>query len=204
MTIQERLRMTANAFEVWLAQSENAEKRYELIEGKVFEMALSSQLPTLISTALIVALGSFVKAHNLGVVTNPEGGFRLSDDDIFAPDVAFIARERIAAIKQRGFFTIPPDLAVEVLSPSDSVRLVQRKAVRYLALGVREVWLIYPQEQSAEVYRPLQKGFHVLPIGIDQSLEGGSILPEFSLPLRAVFDVGYPITGEEAESEGEA
>ncbi|MCE7947508.1 MAG: Uma2 family endonuclease [Chloroflexi bacterium CFX4] len=199
MTIQERLRMTANAFESWLAQPENAEKRCELIAGEVFERAPSRQLPT-----LIIALGSFVKARNLGVVTNPEGGFRLSDDDIFAPDVAFIARERIAAVKQRGFFTIPPDLAVEVLSPSDSVRLVQRKAVRYLALGVREVWLIYPQEQSAEVYRPLQKGFHVLPIGIDQSLEGGSILPDFSLPLREVFDIGYPITGEEAESEGEA
>lgn len=195
MTIQERLRMTANAFESWLAQPENAEKRCELIAGEVFERAPSRQLPT-----LIIALGSFVKARNLGVVTNPEGGFRLSDDDIFAPDVAFIARERIAAVKQRGFFTIPPDLAVEVLSPSDSVRLVQRKAVRYLALGVREVWLIYPQEQSAEVYRPLQKGFHVLPIGIDQSLEGGSILPDFSLPLREVFDVGYPIT-EETEEE---
>jgi Uma2 family endonuclease len=198
MSVQMRATMTASAFEAWSGLPENAERRYELIMGEVFEVSPSSQLSTLISTALILALGNFVKARNLGVVTNPEGGFRLSETDVLAPDVAFIARERLGMISRRGFFTVVPDLAVEVVSPSDAARMVQRKAARYLALGVREVWLIYPEERSAEIYRPLPQGYQVVPLSVEQSLESGAILPDFSLPLRDLFDIGYPIEGGES------
>jgi Uma2 family endonuclease len=193
MTIREK--MTIADFDAFISLPENADKRYELLDGVLHEMSPSSELPTLLASELISYLRPFAREHGLGLVTAPDGGFEFTATDKLAPDVAFIAAARLEGIRRRGFFQIAPDLAVEIVSPSDSIPAVQRKAARYLALGVREVWIIYPDEQTADVYRPAESPnrLEVQQIAADGALESSDLLPNFRLPLQQLFELGKPI-----------
>jgi Uma2 family endonuclease len=140
-------------------------------------------------------------------VTGADSGFQLSAQDAPAPDAAFIASGRLKGLRKRGFFQIAPDLAVEVVSPSDSVTAVQRKAARYLALGVREVWIIYPSEGRADVCRPDPSGkntMRVKQLNKGDAFDGGDLLPNFRLLLATLFDVGLPILEDAAETDADA
>mgnify|MGYP005836169273 CR=1 FL=1 len=153
-----REKMSLADFETFIALPENADKHFELIDGDVYEMTPTSELPGVINMRLSARLQLFIEENRLGILTSPENGFQLSPQDAPAPDAAFIASGRLKGLRKRGFFQIAPDLAVEVVSPSDAVTAVQRKAARYLALGVREVWIIYPSEGRADVCRPDPSG----------------------------------------------
>jgi Uma2 family endonuclease len=198
MTIREK--MTIADFDTFISLPENADKRYELLDGVLHEMSPSSELPTVIAMRLGILLGSHVYANRLGFITGADGRFDLSSTDHYAPDVAFIAAARLEGIRRRGFFQIAPDLAVEIVSPSDSIPAVQRKAARYLALGVREVWIIYPDEQTADVYRPAESPnrLEVQQIAADGALESNDLLPNFRLPLQQLFELGKPILDDES------
>jgi Uma2 family endonuclease len=198
MSIRERL--TVSDFEAFLRLPENAAKRFELHDGAICEMSPSSELPTLLVSELISYLRPFVRERGLGLVTAPDGGFALTPRDVLSPDVAFIRAERLSGIRRRGFFQIAPDLAIEVVSPSDSIPAVQRKAARYLALGVREVWIIYPDDQTADIYRAgnAPNRLEVQQIASDGALES-DLLPEFRLPLPQLFALGAPILDDRPE-----
>jgi Uma2 family endonuclease len=201
MDICEKLSVTA--FEALLALPENAEKRLELIDGEILEMSPASELPTVIAAEIAAYLLTFARQHNLGIVTGADGGFQLSLTDVLAPDAAFIATGRLKGLRRRGFFQIAPDLAVEVISPSESVTAAQRKAARYLAFGVREVWLIYPSERRADVCLPDPSGestMRVKQLEPNDALES-ALLPNFRLPLSELFDVGLPIL-DESDAQG--
>jgi Uma2 family endonuclease len=200
MSIRERL--TVSDFEAFLRLPENAAKRFELHDGAICEMSPSSELPTVLASELISYLRPFVRERGLGLVTAPDGGFALTPRDVLSPDVAFIRAERLSGIRRRGFFQIAPDLAIEVVSPSDSIPAVQRKAARYLALGVREVWIIYPDDQTADIYRAgnAPNRLEVQQIASDGALES-DLLPEFCLPLPQLFALGAPILDDRPEDE---
>jgi Uma2 family endonuclease len=187
-------------FEAFLRLPENAAKRFELHDGAIYEMSPSSELPTVLASELISYLRPFVRERGLGLVTAPDGGFALTRHDVLSPDVAFIRAERLSGIRRRGFFQIAPDLAIEVVSPSDSIPAVQRKAARYLALGVREVWIIYPDDQTADIYRAgnAPNRLEVQQIASDGALES-DLLPEFRLPLPQLFALGAPILDDRPE-----
>jgi len=202
MSVREKL--SASDFEAFLRLPENAAKRFELHDGAIYEMSPSSELPTVLASELISYLRPFVRERGLGLVTAPDGGFALTPYDVLSPDVAFIRAERLSGIRRRGFFQIAPDLAIEVVSPSDSIPAVQRKAARYLALGVREVWLIYPSERRADLCFPDPSGesdMRVKQLNIGDSLESAALLPGFSLPLATLFDISLPILDEPEEVE---
>jgi Uma2 family endonuclease len=99
-------------------------------------------------------LGGFVKQRRLGVVTGAETGFLLSrdPDTVRAPDVAFVAQHRVPAEEPVGFFLGAPDLAVEVLSPSDRQGEVQQKVKHWLQAGSGEVWVVQPDQRSVSIY----------------------------------------------------
>ena len=199
-----REKMTVADFEALLALPENAHKRLELLNGELCEMTPASQLPTIIGVEIVTYLRTFVREHGLGVVTGADGGFQLSPVDLLVPDAAFIAKDRLQGVRKRGFFQLAPDLAIEVVSPSDSVTAMQRKAARYLALGVREVWLIYPSERRADLCFPDPSGesdMRVKQLNIGDALESAALLPDFSLPLSTLFDIGLPILDEPEEVE---
>ncbi|PJF30415.1 MAG: hypothetical protein CUN51_07790 [Candidatus Thermofonsia Clade 1 bacterium] len=200
MSIHERA--TATDFEAFLSLPENAHKRFELHDGAIHEMSPSSELPTVLAMRLAVLLGSYIYSANLGVLTGADGGFALTPHDVLSPDVAFIRAERLTGIRRRGFFQIAPDLAIEVVSPSDSITAVQRKAARYLALGVREVWIIYPDEQTADIYRPTETPdrLEVQQISPEGALQS-DLLPDFRLLLSQLFALGAPILDDRPQDE---
>src|SRR5258708_192188 len=76
---------------------------------------------------IVILLKNYVRKHRLGKVYSGDVGFRLRDDTVRAPDVAFVRRERVPAVQKGGFGKGAPDLAVEIFSPSDSVRQLMRK-----------------------------------------------------------------------------
>ncbi len=102
---------------------------------------------------LSILLGSYVKTNKLGVAA-AEMGFKLESDPdtVLAPDISFIAADRVG-IRVEGYRTAAPDLAVEVLSPSDSKRMVERKTGLWLKLGTKAVWNVDPRMRTVEVIR---------------------------------------------------
>ncbi|MBZ0290616.1 MAG: Uma2 family endonuclease, partial [Anaerolineae bacterium] len=135
-------------------------------------------------------IGNFVEEHDLGYTTTAEAGYVLfqnpdpeGNDTVFAPDVGFIAAERLPDGLPDGYVPFAPDLAVEVVSPNDKAADVQQKIATYLKYGTRLIWVFYPKTQSVVVHtRDGAKTYT-----IDDTLDGGEVLPGFRLPLRDVF-----------------
>lgn len=174
-------RITREEFEAWLHLPENAERRFELLAGEITEVP-SNTYSSHIALMLGAALVTYIKGKNLGFITGEAGMYTVSGE-YYAPDVAFMSKARQAALPRDIFNPLAPDLAVEVVSPSDVEKNLRVKVANYLAAGT-VVWVIYPQTQQAEIYAP---GQPVQMIDASGSLEGGSVIPGFTLPLRDLF-----------------
>jgi Uma2 family endonuclease len=160
---------------------------YELIDGELREVAPSFDDPSRIGVRIASPLFAFVEEHELGEVFGADGGFRLPGrwETIVAPDVSFVRTERIPPDHNfQSFFPGAPDLAVEVGSLSDSRAEIADKVRRYLAAGVRLVWVVWPLSQTVVVHRPDQESV-VLHVG--DVLDGEDILPGFRLSLASIF-----------------
>jgi len=161
--------------------------RYELSRGKLIVLSLASYWSSMIAAAIATKVGTFVLEHRLGVVAGADGGMLLEQDPdtLRAPDVSFVRRDRIPAdIRWGGFIPVAPDLAVEVLSPSDRMIEVNRKIRDYLLAGTRLVWVVDPDDRSALVYHPDRP---VEIVGPDGTLDGEDVLPGFSLVLAELW-----------------
>ena len=161
--------------------------RWELVDGELVEMTPSSERSSNTGASIVALLFNHVVPNGLGRVYNSEGGFVLFSgrQTVLAPDVAFVAAERVPQGDARDHFSrLAPDLAVEVLSPSDSLREARDKVAMYLAAGVRLVWLVDPLEQTVIVFRP-----DAAPETLDatMTIDGGDVLPGFSTPIAAMF-----------------
>ena len=132
-------------------------------------------------------LETFLDTHDLGVVYGADGTIRLMPGLVRIPDLTFVRWERLPG-RELPAEPIPdliPDLAVEVLSASNTAKEMTRKLDEYFRVGVRLVWLIDPPTHTAEVYTaPGQRTI----LSEEQALEGGPVLPGFSLSLRRLFD----------------
>ncbi|MDP9363937.1 MAG: Uma2 family endonuclease [Chloroflexota bacterium] len=106
-------------------------------------------------------------------------------DTVVAPDVAFVRAERLPSpSERRGFSPVVPDLAVEVVSPSDRQAKVDEKVALYLAAGVPLLWVAYPRRRVVRVHRP---GREPVELGEGDVLDGEDVLPGFRLPVADVF-----------------
>jgi Uma2 family endonuclease len=134
----------------------------------------------------VLRLGTFVKERQLGYLFDSSTGFRLPGGNVRLPDVAFVARGRFADEQvPEGFADLAPDLAVEVLSPSDQSRDILDKVGEYLQAGVRLVWVIDPKLRTAAVHKSLTD---VRRLGPEDSLDGEDVLPGFRCRLADVID----------------
>ena len=170
-----------------LLQMPDDGRRYELIEGELIEMAPAGFRHTNIGARIIGLLFQHTDKHDLGELMNADGGVFLQrdPDTVRAPDVAFIAKNRLPPEGVPiGFSDTIPDLVVEVVSPSDRAGQVQAKIEQWLEHGVKLVWLVYPERRSIMVYRS-QSEVHVLHEG--DTLTGDPVLPGFSCPVSKIF-----------------
>jgi Uma2 family endonuclease len=161
--------------------------RRELIHGELREMAPSGFEHGCIAMNFSEPLSAFVRTQNLGVVSVAEPGFLLTTDPdtVRAPDVAFVSRERVASLlKPTGFFPEAPDLAVDVISPSDTYSEVEEKVEAWLDAGCRMVVVVNPRSRTLKVYRTRTE-IHVLTD--DDSFDGGEVVPGFRLPVGRIF-----------------
>src|SRR6185437_2770560 len=125
--------------------------RTELDEGELITMLPAGEDHGYFGNEIGAILRNFVKKHRLGRVYAADTGFRLRDDTVRAPDVAFVRQERLDDLKSKGFGKGAPDLAVEIFSPSDSVPQLMRKVKQYFAAGTHTVWIVYPERREIHV-----------------------------------------------------
>jgi Uma2 family endonuclease len=191
VTIQEK---TISASEFWeLCQTPEYEDLHvELIEGEIEEMAPAGGEHGVITVKMTVRVGGFVEANDLGYVTAAETGYVLhrrtvGKDTVLAPDMGFVAKQRATEGLPKQFVPFAPDLAVEVISPSESYTKVARKVALYLRYGTRLVWVIDPSNKTVQVHA-LEDGVQAAKtLGEDSTLTGGDVLPGFTLSVRELF-----------------
>jgi Uma2 family endonuclease len=132
-------------------------------------------------------LGIYILENKLGVIFAAETGFILATnpDTVRAPDVAFVRKERLpAGGLPLGYLPISPDLAVEVISPFETAEDIQEKVEDYLRAGTSQVWTVYRKTRSVVIHYA-NRSTSVL--RETDNLEGGDLLPGFSVPVAKLF-----------------
>jgi Uma2 family endonuclease len=152
--------------------------RYELVRGKLIRMPPPGSCHGRTVARVTIRLGHFIETHNLGTILN-ESGYHLEwgPDTVRAPDVSFISAERLPPDEfPHGYPTLAPDLAVEVLSPSERPGARREKMQDYFAAGTRLVWEIDPGQRTITVYRSVHDG---TTLAAAAELTGAEVLPGF-------------------------
>ena len=161
--------------------------RYELVRGELRRMAPAGYGHGVFAMSIGISLGAFVKANNLGEVCAAETGFRLGSDPdhIRAPDAAFVRRERVEQIVDRSvFFPGAPDIAIEVISPSDLYTDVDEKVADWLEAGTLAVVLVDPRRQVVKVHRSMTD---VVVLNGEDTLDVDDIVPGWQMPVGEIF-----------------
>ena len=162
--------------------------RYELVRGELKKMTPAGFKHGQLVVNLTVPLGAFVKQEQLGVVLGAETGFRLASnpDTVLAPDIAFIKHDRLTpADETEKFWPGAPDLAVEVLSPNDTVYEVEEKVAIWLSSGTKMVWVVNPKLRSIHVHR---SGASIQTLAEGDVLDGLDVIPGFRLDVAELFN----------------
>lgn len=172
-------------FEAFVARPENSEQLFEFIGGEIVEMP-SNPFVSDVAGLILFFIRLFLRENKLeGHVTGADGGY-IINGDVYAPDVAYISVAKQAQLTQKGFGTVPPEIAVEVISdpnnPAEHIAL-RRKLASYLAAGI-VVWIVDPFAQMIEVY---VRGQAIQVYTQADTLPGGEVLPSFTLPLQELF-----------------
>ena len=162
---------------------ENDIEGYEYIDGELVPMAAAVILHGKISVRVIRYLDPFVHQNKLGQVYTAETSF-LVGERVMKPDVAYVAASRVPEDETKGF-PIPPDLAVEVISPSDIFWNVYEKALAYLEAGTRLVWVIEPVAQTVTVFRSKTD---IRTLTQNDILTGEDVVEGFSCPVPQLFE----------------
>src|SRR4051812_2313136 len=142
-----------------LALGANTDVKYELWDGKIIPMSPARPKHGAVISRLSYYLGAHIYENKLGEMFDGQTGFRLGTQHCFQPDISFVSYERMKLILPQGMegmFQAAPDLAVEVLSPSDSIKKSEKKMQLYLAHGARRGWMIDTKNKTARVYQPGQ------------------------------------------------
>jgi Uma2 family endonuclease len=179
MAIQARV--SVEEFEKMAALPENKDRRLEYIGGEIVEVVSNSD-----SSEIALNIGAeiklYLKTNDLGRATGSDGGYRVSGED-YMPDVGFISKARQPKRPHTAWNPLAPDLAVEVVSPTDRDPEIAVKVANYLAAGTL-LWYFYPEAQKVYVYEP---GQPARILTINDTLDGGKVLPGFKVALKDIF-----------------
>ena len=182
----------ASATRIWtddelMALDSKDGRKHELWQGRIVTMSPAGAGHGDIIMRLAAALATHVYEHRVGLVYDGQTGFRLSVDFCFCPDLSFVSHERVKLILpvREKLFRGAPDLAVEVLSPTDSITKTEEKLNRLLAHGTRIAWMVDLKHKSVRVYRGTRK-FELL--GEGRYLTGNAVLPGFRFAIARLFE----------------
>lgn len=161
--------------------------RYEVINGELVELAMTGEEHSWIELKILLALGNFVAGKNLGRVYPGDTDFVLKGEPKNIeiqrkPDASFVKTEHVTPTK--GFIYRAPDLAVEIISPSQSYTEIRNKVNEYFNYGTQQVWIVIPSSKTIEVFTA-QNTFNTFTI--DDTIDGGDLLPDFSLSVAQIF-----------------
>jgi Uma2 family endonuclease len=165
---------------------------YELVDGRLVERNMGSE-SSRVGTRLCSRLDPFCEAHNLGIVWGAANGYQCFPHQpslVRRPDVSFVRFGRLPGdVPPKGWVKIPPDLAVEVVSPNDSAEEVEEKLADYRKVGVPLVWIIYPSARAARIHRSDGPPGYLLE---DDELTGEDVIPGFRCPVHEILPRRQP------------
>ena len=158
----------------------------ELIDGVLVEKTLGIR-ESLLAIALAAVLRNFVAPRRLGIVTGADGAIRLNPGQVRIPDVSFFSGGRLpgGVVPKEPIPDLAPDLAIEVLSDSNTKAEMLRKRRDYFDAGVLLVWEVDPATRTVQIFEAPEQS---TTLAIDDTLDGGAVLPGFVLPLRQLFE----------------
>lgn len=172
---------TAEEFDQLVELPENAARRLEYIGGEIVEV-VSNNYSSVIASTINFFIQLYLREKEIaGYVTGADGGYIVSGER-YIPDMAFISSARQPEPSRAAYNPNPPDLAVEVLSPGNDPGVIRFKIYNYLKAGT-VVWVVDPEKKLVEVYA----ADDAKKIGIDGALDGGAVLPGFTLAVKDIF-----------------
>jgi len=167
------------------------DKLFEVIHGEWVKRPMAGELHGAIEANVVLLFGGFVKANKLGRIYTGDTTFVLEGtpeniETMRLPDVAFVSAGRVKDIDREGFYYLAPDLAIEIVSPSEKTTETQSKINDFLRTGTRQVWVLYPDTRQISVH--LADGSSRI-FSSSDSISGGDVLPGFSISVNKIFDV---------------
>ena len=156
---------------------------YEYVKGELIPMPPTSGEHGNIRTNIDWYLQLHVRENQLGRIYMPDTGFQIGER-VLMPDVAFVSTARLPEDWSK-VLSIPPDLAVEVVSPTDAQSRVVQKALNYLDAGTRLVWVIEPVAKTVTVYR---SETDITLLTREDTLTGEDVVEGFSCPVSQLFE----------------
>ncbi|NCO39258.1 MAG: Uma2 family endonuclease [Armatimonadetes bacterium] len=143
--------------------------------------------PRRVAANVLGAVGSHVRAHDLGRVYAAGTGFLIGrdPDTVLAPDCAFIVQDRLRKPPSKTYGEVVPDLVVEVVSPHDTAEEVAAKVRERIEAGVRLVWVVYPGMRAVPVHRTARE---IRLLREDDELTGGEVVPGFEVAVGELFE----------------
>ena len=170
-----------------LVQMPDSGQRYELMDGELIAVSPAFTDHSWTVQEIARLIGNFVVEHSLGEVFGADAGFRLSQspDTVLSPDVSFVSNRRLPPSQDwHGYLPIAPDLALEVLSPSNTAKEMAEKSLRYFAAGAVLVVIVNPRLKTVDIQSlegPSRRHSN------GDTLDLGEVLPGLQIPLPAIF-----------------
>jgi Uma2 family endonuclease len=159
---------------------------HELVNGELVMSPKNNYQHGDICAQLLIALGSHARTHKLGAVWDSSTGFWMRNRNCRAPDVSFVSKARLKGFMRsaRQFFPGAPDLAVEVLAPSNTPAELNERLKDFFSSGTQLAWVVHPEEQFVEVcHSPTQRRI----LGPGALLDGETLLPGFQFSIADLF-----------------
>ncbi len=176
-----------------LLEMREEECRYELVRGKLISRLWAGVRYAIASSNLLFSLGMHIRANKLGKTYPANTGFQIESDPdhVRAPSVAFVNDERMKPVMRDfetyrdRYFPGAPDLAVEVVIPSDTYFYIEDKVADWLNTGTRMVIVVNADLQTAAVYR---SPTDVTILTEADTLDGGDVVPGWRMPVSEIFE----------------
>ncbi len=155
---------------------------YEVVDGKIIEKEMA-YVSGKAAVRITTALQTFLDEHPVGELSS-EVTFRCfpkKPTQIRRPDISFVTSARLNLVPEEGHVPVPPDVAIEVISPTGTVYALDDKLLDYASAGVPLVWVFNPIARMVRVYKPdgTSRTF-----GEADTLDGGEVLPGFAVVVR--------------------